>query len=84
VLAFDKISGLPAWVSDTFAVSPLAGFSVRQLHSDDSETLFDAMRPSILNGIEELLRGPTSPIARSRMSRFPMTSASSIKSYGPS
>lgn len=31
------------------------GFATRKLHSDDEEVLFDAMRPAMLNGIEELV-----------------------------
>ena len=59
VLAFDNISGLPAWISDTLCrLATGGGFSVRQLYTDDSETLFDAMRPSILNGIEDVVTRP--------------------------
>jgi hypothetical protein len=55
VLAYDNISRLPAWLSD--AVCRLAtgsGHAVRQLYSDADEVLFNACRPVILNGIEDV------------------------------
>ncbi len=53
VLAFDNISGLPTWISDTLCrISTGGGFAVRALYTDGDETLFDAMRPIALNGIE--------------------------------
>lgn len=54
-LAFDNLSGIPAWLSD--AICRLAtggGFSTRELYSDADEVLFDAMRPISLNGIDDL------------------------------
>jgi hypothetical protein len=59
VLAFDNVSGLPAWVSDTLCrLATGGGFAVRQLYSDQDEVLFDAARPMILNGIEEIVTRP--------------------------
>lgn len=59
VLAFDNVSGLPAWISDTLCrLSTGGGFAVRQLYSDQDEVLFDAARPVILNGIEEIVTRP--------------------------
>jgi hypothetical protein len=77
VLAFDNVSALPAWISDTlcrlatgggFAVRQLytalcrlatgGGFAVRQLYTDQDEVLFDACRPVILNGIEDIVTRP--------------------------
>jgi hypothetical protein len=53
VLAFDNVSGLPAWISDTLCrLATGGGFAVRQLYTDQDEVLFDAARPVILNGIE--------------------------------
>ena len=50
VLAFDNVSGLPAWISDTLCrLATGGGFAVRQLYSDQDEVLFDAARPVILN-----------------------------------
>ena len=54
VMAFDNISTLPDWLSDALCrLSTGGGFSVRQLYTDADEMLFDAMRPSILNGISD-------------------------------
>jgi hypothetical protein len=54
VLAFDNISGMPNWISDTLCrLATGGGFSVRQLYTDQDEVLFDSQRPIILNGIED-------------------------------
>ncbi len=59
VLAFDNVSGLPSWISDTLCrLATGGGFAVRQLYSDGDEVLFDAARPIILNGIEEIVTRP--------------------------
>ena len=34
------------------------GFAVRQLYTDQDEVLFDAARPVILNGIEDIVTRP--------------------------
>jgi hypothetical protein len=54
VLAFDNVSGLPTWISDTLCrLATGGGFAVRQL-----EVLFDAARPVILNGIGDVVTRP--------------------------
>jgi hypothetical protein len=59
VLTFDNVSGLPAWISDTLCrLATGGGFAVRQLYSDQDEVLFDAARPVILNGIEDIVTRP--------------------------
>jgi hypothetical protein len=59
VIAFDNVSGLPHWISDTLCrLATGGGFAVRQLYSDQDEVLFDAARPVILNGIEEIVTRP--------------------------
>jgi hypothetical protein len=59
VLAFDNVSGLPAWISDTLCrLATGGGFAVRQLYTDQDEVLFDAARPLILNGIEDIVTRP--------------------------
>lgn len=59
VLAFDNVSGLPSWISDTLCrLATGGGFAVRQLYSDQDEVLFDAARPVILNGIEDIVTRP--------------------------
>ena len=59
VLAFDNVSGLPPWISDTLCrLATGGGFAVRQLYTDQEEVLFDAARPVILNGIEDIVTRP--------------------------
>ena len=59
VLAFDNVSILPPWMSDTLCrLATGASFAVRRLYSDQDEVLFDAARPVILNGIEEFVTRP--------------------------
>ena len=59
VLAFDNVSGLSPWISDTLCrLSTGGSFAVRQLYSDQEETLFEATRPVMLNGIEEVVTRP--------------------------
>jgi len=55
VLSFDNLSGLPDWFSDALCrMATGGGYGARLLYSDDDEKLFDAQRPIVLNGIEEL------------------------------
>ena len=55
VLAFDNLSHVPAWLSDALCrLSTGGGFATRELYTDNEEVIFDAMRPLILTGIEEL------------------------------
>jgi hypothetical protein len=59
VLAFDNVSGLPGGISDTLCrLATGGGFAVRQLYTDQDEVLFDASRPVILNGIEDIVTRP--------------------------
>lgn len=59
ILAFDNVSSLSPWISDTLCrLATGGGFAVRQLYSDQDEVLFDAARPMILNGIEEIVTRP--------------------------
>jgi hypothetical protein len=59
VLAFDNVSGLKPWTSDTLCRLATGGdFAVRQLYTDQDEVLFDAARPVILNGIEDFVNRP--------------------------
>jgi hypothetical protein len=56
VLAFDNISGLPLWASDTLCrLASGAGFSTRKLYEGREEEVFDGARPIILNGIEDIV-----------------------------
>ena len=59
VLAFDNLSGLPPWLSDTLCRLTSGGaFSTRRLFTDQDEILFAAARPVILNGIEDIVTRP--------------------------
>jgi hypothetical protein len=59
VLAFDNISRLRPWLSDALCrLASGGGFAVRQLYTDQDEVLFNAARPVILNGIEEVITRP--------------------------
>lgn len=53
-LALDNISTLPAWISDALCrLSTGGGFATRELYADEDETILDAQRPLILNGIAD-------------------------------
>jgi hypothetical protein len=59
LLAFDNLSGLPAWLSDALCRLASGGsFAVRQLYTDNEEVLFKAARPTLLNGIEDVVGRP--------------------------
>ncbi len=59
LLVFDNVSGLPTWISDTLCrLATGGGFAVRQLFTDQDEVLFDAARPVVLNGIEDIVARP--------------------------
>jgi hypothetical protein len=59
VLAFDNLSGLPDWLSDALCRLATGGsFALRRLYTDDEEVLFEAARPILLNGIEEVISRP--------------------------
>jgi hypothetical protein len=56
LLAFDNLSGLPSWFSDALCrLSTGGGFSTRQLYTNRDEIVFSAIRPVVLNGIDEVV-----------------------------
>ncbi|WP_051308258.1 bifunctional DNA primase/polymerase [Deinococcus ficus] len=56
VLSFDNLSSISADLSDSLcALSTGGAFATRTLHTNDEETVLQAMRPAILNGIADLL-----------------------------
>jgi len=56
ILAFDNLSSLPSWLSDALCRLASGGsFAIRQLYTDCDEVLFQAARPAILNGIEDVV-----------------------------
>jgi hypothetical protein len=55
VVALDNLSRLPPWLSDALCrLSTGGGFATRELFSDQDEVIFDAMRPLVITGIEEV------------------------------
>jgi hypothetical protein len=55
VVSLDNVSGLRVWLSDDLCrLATGGGFATRELYSDDEEKIFSALRPVILNGIEEI------------------------------
>ena len=59
VIALDNVSYMPPWLSDALCrLATGGGFATRELYTDSEEMLFEAQRPAILNGIEELATRP--------------------------
>jgi hypothetical protein len=56
LLAFDNLSSLPAFLSDALCrLASDGSLAVRRLNTDDDEMLFQAARPILLNGIENVV-----------------------------
>jgi hypothetical protein len=59
VLAYDNLSGCPAWLSDGICrLATGGGIAARQLFTDTTEVLLQIARPIILNGIDDLANRP--------------------------
>ena len=57
VVAFDNISNLAPWLSDALCrLATGGGMATRRLFTDEEETIFEAQRPALLNGIEDVAR----------------------------
>jgi hypothetical protein len=55
ILAYDNLSGIPDSLSDALCrLATGRGFATRMLYTDDEEIIFSAMRPIILNGIDDI------------------------------
>ena len=55
MVVYDNLSRLPMWLSDAICrMATGGGFATRELYSDSEESIFNAQRPVVLNGIEEL------------------------------
>ncbi len=55
LVAFDNLSHVPPWLSDALCrLSTGGGLATRTLYSDEDETVFQAQRPCMLNGIGDL------------------------------
>ena len=56
IVAYDNLSGIPTSLSDSLCtLATGGGFGTRELYSDDSEKLFDATRPVLINGIDDIV-----------------------------
>jgi putative DNA primase/helicase len=56
MLAFDNLSHLPPWLSDALCrLATGGGFGTRALFTNQDEALFDAQRPVLLTGIDEVV-----------------------------
>jgi hypothetical protein len=58
VLAFDNLSDLPPCSDALCRIASGGSFAVRKLYTDRDEVLFQAARPIILNGIEDVITRP--------------------------
>jgi hypothetical protein len=59
LLAFDNLSDILTRTSDALCRLASGGsFAVRRLYTDEDEMLFQAARPAILNGIEDVITRP--------------------------
>lgn len=59
LLAFDNVSHVSSWLSDALCrISTGGAMSLRKLYTDQEEVLFNACKPMILNGIEDLIKRP--------------------------
>src|SRR5438045_450485 len=55
----DRFIPRSAWLSDALCRLASGGsLAVRQLYTDDAEVLFEAARPLLLNGIEDVISRP--------------------------
>jgi hypothetical protein len=56
LIPIDNLSRLPHWLSDALCrLATGGGFATRELYTNADEALFDAQRPLIINGIEEIV-----------------------------
>jgi hypothetical protein len=59
LLSYDNLSHVPPWLSDGLCrLATGGGFATRQLYTDAEEVLFQSSRPTLLNGIPDLVSRP--------------------------
>ena len=59
VIALDNMGSLPAWLSDALCrLATGGGFSTRRLYTDQDQILFNALRPTAVNGIGDVVSRP--------------------------
>jgi hypothetical protein len=55
IITLDNLSNIEQWLSDALCrLSTGGGLATRKLYTDEEETIFDAQRPILLNGIEDV------------------------------
>ena len=55
VVSFDNLSGVQPWLSDALCrLATGGGLSKRTLYADDAETVIEAIRPIVVNGIDDV------------------------------
>jgi hypothetical protein len=55
-VAFDNLSRLPFWLSDSLCrLATGGGFAVREHYENDQEILFNVKRPALITGIEDVV-----------------------------
>lgn len=92
ILAYDNVSSIPDWLSDSLCrIATGGGWATRALFTDDEETIIDVKRPIILNGISDIVtRGdlmsrsmivnmPVIPDARKQTERKMMKDFEAVK-----
>lgn len=59
VLAYDNLSGMPAWLSDALCcLATGTAFTKRTHYTNEGEHVIEAMRPVIVNGIDDMTARP--------------------------
>jgi hypothetical protein len=59
IINLDNLSQVRDWLSDALCrIATGGGFGARQLYTDTDETLFEAKRPIVINGIPDLATRP--------------------------
>ncbi|HXM55108.1 MAG TPA: hypothetical protein VOB72_06935 [Candidatus Dormibacteraeota bacterium] len=54
--AFDNLSRLPFWLSDSLCrLATGGGFAIREHYENDQEVIFDVSRPALITGIEDVV-----------------------------
>ncbi len=58
-IMYDNLSSIPTWLSDALCcVATGGGFGTRELYTNDEETVFSFMRPSMLTSIGDVIGQP--------------------------
>ncbi len=59
LIAYDNLSHIKQWLSDALCrIATGGGLGTRTLYKDEDETIFEARKPVILNGIKEIVVMP--------------------------